>query len=56
MEQLEPNHARDRMFGGNAPMELSYSPTADDFRRWILADTERVVRAEAERLDQHRDE
>jgi hypothetical protein len=44
------------MYGGGAPMELSYQPGPDDFRRWILTEAERTVRAEEERLDRHPDE
>ncbi|MGJ0384579.1 hypothetical protein [Paenarthrobacter nicotinovorans] len=31
-------------------MELTYKPDAADFRRWLLTDAERTVRAEEERL------
>lgn len=48
----ETNHARDRMYGGGEPFELSYQPGADDFRRWLLADAERVVRAEEQRVNE----
>lgn len=43
------NPARDRIYGGGQPFELSYQPGPDDFRRWLLADAERIVRAEEER-------
>lgn len=46
----QPNHARDRIYGSGAPMELTYKPDAADFRRWLLTDAERTVRAEEERL------
>lgn len=52
----EPNHARDRMYGGGQPFELSYQPGEEDFRRWLLADAERTVRAEEERLNDPTDD
>ncbi|MDR6436058.1 DNA invertase Pin-like site-specific DNA recombinase [Paenarthrobacter nicotinovorans] len=46
----QPNHARERICGTGPPMELTYKPDATDFRRWLLTDAERTVRAEEERL------
>ncbi|MFE4078268.1 hypothetical protein [Paenarthrobacter sp. YIM B13468] len=46
----QPNHARDRIYGSAEPMELTYKPDVADFRRWLLTDAERTVRAEEERL------
>ena len=51
MTPSEPNHARDRIYGGGQPFELTYQPDADDFRRWLLVDAERIVAAEEERVN-----
>lgn len=47
----EINHARDRIYGGGQPFELGYQPDEDDFRRWLLTDAERVVKAEEGRVN-----
>jgi hypothetical protein len=48
----EPNHARDRLSGKSAqPFEQTYTPDADDFRRWLLTDAERIVAAEEQRVN-----
>ncbi|MET4620428.1 hypothetical protein ABIE18_001877 [Arthrobacter sp. 2762] len=44
------NPARERLRGGWQPFEISYKPDAADFRRWLLSDAERTVRAEEQRL------
>ncbi len=46
----EPNYARERIYGTASPMKLTYAPSTADFRRWLLTDAERSVRAEEERL------
>ncbi|MDD7834997.1 hypothetical protein [Paenarthrobacter sp. AB444] len=46
----DANHASDRIYGTGPPMELTYKPDAADYRRWLLTDAERTVRAEEERL------
>jgi len=45
----EPNHARDRIYGGGQPFGLTYSPTEDDRRRWRRIPAERTARAKKER-------
>ncbi|WP_164198917.1 hypothetical protein [[Micrococcus luteus] ATCC 49442] len=48
-DRTETNPARDRIYGGGQPFELGYRPDADDFRRWLLTDAERIVKTEEER-------
>jgi hypothetical protein len=55
-EPRPSNHAQSRIYGGGQPFEQSYTPGADDWRRWVLVDAERAVRAEEERLDRHPDD
>lgn len=56
MTPSEPNHARDRLDGrSDDRFELGYAPGPEDWRRRILADAERVLRAEEERLDKPHD-
>ncbi|WP_157360977.1 hypothetical protein [Arthrobacter sp. EPSL27] len=50
MTPNERNHARDRIYG-DQPFDQTYTPGADDFRRWLLTDAERIVKAEAERVN-----
>jgi hypothetical protein len=50
MTTKDTNHASDRIYGTGPPMELTYKPDAADYRRWLLTDAERTVRAEEERL------
>lgn len=52
MTPEKPNHARDRIHGGGQPFKLGYRPGAEDFRRWLLTDAERIVKAEEERLNE----
>lgn len=51
MTPSEPNYARDRIYGGGQPFELGYRPDADDYRRWLLTDAERTVKAEQQRVN-----
>ena len=46
----EPNHARDRIYGGGQPFELDYQPDDEDWKRWLLIEVERTVRAVKEPL------
>ena len=50
MTTKDTNHSSDRIYGAGSPMELTYKPDAADFRRWLLIDAERTVRAQEERL------
>lgn len=57
MTPNEPNHASDRLNGRSGDrFELTYAPTLADWRRRVLAEAERTVRAEAARLDPPPDE
>lgn len=43
----KPNHAHDRIYGGGGqPFELGYQPDADDYRRWLLTEAERIFRSD----------
>ena len=57
MTPSEPNHARDRLNGRSGDrFDLGYAPGPADWRRWLLAEAERVVGAEAARLEPPPDE
>ncbi len=52
MTQNEPNHARDRIWGGGQPYTLGApAPGPDDWRRWLLAEAARIVAAEEARVN-----
>jgi len=51
MTPSDRNHAHDRIHGGGEPMKLAYAPGPADWRRWLLVDAERVVRAEEDRVN-----
>jgi hypothetical protein len=50
-EDGKPNDARERLYGGGQPFELTYQPGPKDWKRWLVADAERIVRAEEERVN-----
>lgn len=52
MTTNETNHASDRLNGRSGDhFELTYAPTAEDRRRWLLTDAARIMAAEDARVD-----